>query len=128
LFVPHPSRPSYQQVTFAVRKHDIVLTGATTASSFGLGERKDEVVAAKVRKQMQSGAADPDEIPGIHFTTPEEALAIFDNEARRVLGISGEEFLLRWDAGKYQPVPDTREGRKIGLLVMLMPFAGRKLP
>jgi hypothetical protein len=87
------------------------------------------VVAAKVRKQkQQNGVADPDEIPGIHFTTREEALAIFDSEARKVLGISGEEFLRRWDAGEYQPVPDTREGRKIGLLVMMMPFAGRKLP
>jgi hypothetical protein len=85
------------------------------------------VVAAKERKQKQNGTADPDAIPGIHFMTPEEALAFFDREARKTLGISGDEFLRRWDAGEYRPVPDTREGRKIGLLVMLIPLAGRKI-
>jgi hypothetical protein len=97
-----------------------------TVSSFGLGERRDEVVAAKVRKQEQHGAADPDQIPGIHYITSEEARAIFDHEARKTLGISGDEFLRRWDAGEYRPVPDTREGRKIGPLIMLVPLAGRK--
>jgi hypothetical protein len=94
----------------------------------GSGERRDEVVAAKARKQRQNGAEDPDAIPGVHFMTPEEALAFFDRKARETLGISGDEFLRRWDAGEYQPVPDTREGQKIGRLVMLFPCAGRKIP
>ena len=54
-----------------------------------------------------------------------EGRARFDRQARRELGISGEEFLRRWDAGLYRPIPDTPEGRKVGRLVMLMPFAGR---
>lgn len=86
------------------------------------------MVAAKTRKQRQNGAEDPDAIPGVHFTTPEEAREIFDRQARETLGISGDEFLRRWDAGEYRPVPDTREGRKIGRLVMMLPFAGRKIP
>jgi hypothetical protein len=54
-----------------------------------------------------------------------EGRAMFDRQAQRELGISGEEFLRRWDAGLYRPIPDTPEGRKIGRLVMLMPFADR---
>ena len=56
---------------------------------------------------------DPDEDIGVVFLTPEEARELFDNRARMELGISGEEFLRRWDAGEYIPVPDTTEGRKV---------------
>lgn len=67
-----------------------------------------------------------DEFPSnVHVCTEEEGLVIFDEQARKELGISGEEFLRRWDAGEYQPVPDTTEGRRVGRLVMLMPFARR---
>jgi hypothetical protein len=64
-------------------------------------------------------------IPGVDLVTPEEGRALFDRRARKLLGISGEEFLRRWDAGDYQPIPDTAEGRKVGELVMMMPFARR---
>ena len=62
------------------------------------------------------------DIPGVHVVTRDEGLAIFDRDARQALGISGEEFLRRWDAGEYQPVPDTVEGRAIGRLAVLIPF------
>lgn len=42
-----------------------------------------------------------------------------------MLGVSGAEFLEVWDQGEYQPVPDTREGRKVARLVMLIPIARR---
>lgn len=64
-------------------------------------------------------------IPDIDLLTEEEARALFDRRARKLLHISGEEFLRRWDAGEYRPVPDTAEGRKIGELVMTMSFARR---
>jgi hypothetical protein len=63
-----------------------------------------------------------EDIPGVHVMTWEEGVALFDRDARRALGISGEEFLRRWDAGEYQPVPDTVEGRAIGQLAVLIPF------
>jgi hypothetical protein len=66
-----------------------------------------------------------DAIPGIDLVTPEEALALFDRRARQLLHISAEEFLRRWDAGEYRPVPDDAEGRKVGELVMMLPFARR---
>lgn len=71
-----------------------------------------------------NGAADT-AIPGVDLVTPEEGRAIFDRQVETALGISGDEFLERWDAGAYRPVQDTAEGREIGRLVMLMPFARR---
>lgn len=63
-----------------------------------------------------------EDIPGVHVMTREEGIALFDRDARRALGISGEEFLRRWDAGEYQPVPDTVEGRAIEQLAVMIPF------
>ena len=60
-----------------------------------------------------------------HELTREESIAFFDEQVRQVLNISGEEFLERWDAGEFRPVPDTPEGWKVGRLVMLIPFARR---
>ncbi len=76
----------------------------------------------KKHQQEQAQADDPEEMPGIRVLTAEEGRIYFDRRAHELLGISGEEFLHRWDAGEYRPVPDTREGRKIGRLVMLLPF------
>lgn len=71
-----------------------------------------------------TGDQDDDVIPGGHYqVTAEEGQELFDQRAQKELGISGEEFLRRWDAGEYKPVPDTKEGRKIGRLVMMLPFA-----
>jgi hypothetical protein len=57
--------------------------------------------------------------------TREEGKAIFDCEARQLLGISGEEFLLRWDAGEFRDQTDMDEIHKINRLVGMMPFARR---
>jgi hypothetical protein len=83
-------------------------------------------MAAKTdRSHQHTNGAASDAIPGIHLTTPEEGRALFDRQAKKTLGISGSEFLHNWDAGRYRPVPDTPEGRKVRRLVMLMPFARR---
>lgn len=77
------------------------------------------------RLQGRADELTVDAIPGIDLMTPEEARALFDRRARQLLHISGDEFLRRWDAGEYRPVPDTVEGRKVGELIMMMPFARR---
>lgn len=66
---------------------------------------------------------DPEAMDYIHEVTPEAAYAYFDTQARAILNISAEEFLPRWDAGEFRPVPDTREYWKLGRLVMLIPLA-----
>ncbi len=64
------------------------------------------------------------EIPGVQWLTDEEAHAIFDEEARQVMGMSGEEFLRRFDAGEYDNHPDTsaKEDLDFWRLVMSIPF------
>lgn len=60
-----------------------------------------------------------------HAAGAEEGREIFDRQARKALGISGAEFLRRWDAGDYRRVADDADGRKVRRLAMLMPFARR---
>jgi hypothetical protein len=52
--------------------------------------------------------------------TEEEDRALFDNAARFYLGISGEEFVERWDSGYYDEDPDHPD---VVDVVMLLPFA-----
>lgn len=42
----------------------------------------------------------------VRYLTDDEARAVFDETARYYMGISGEEFLRRWDAGEWQDDPD----------------------
>ncbi len=56
--------------------------------------------------------------------TEEEAREFFDRNTRHRLGISGEEFLRRWDAGEYDD-PDDRsknppEVMEVGFLISLI--------
>ena len=61
--------------------------------------------------------------------SPDEAIALFDHESRRLAGMPAEEFLARWDAGEYRDLnlDATPEGRDIAYLALLIPF-GRRLP
>jgi hypothetical protein len=60
---------------------------------------------------------------GIRWLTREEGRRFFDEQARKRLGISGEEFLRRLDAGEYQNIPDDPEHWPIIELSMLVDFA-----
>jgi hypothetical protein len=59
---------------------------------------------------------------GIRFLDDDESRAHFDRQARRLLGISGEEFLRRYDAGEYERELDDRESRAVMKLTMLTDF------
>lgn len=62
-------------------------------------------------------------LPEVKWVTPEEGRAIFDEQARRLMGMSGEEFLRRWDAGEYRDIADSPGNLHIMRLVFLIPFA-----
>ncbi len=51
-------------------------------------------------------ADDAKDEPHVHFLTDDEARVMFDETARYYMGISGDEFLRRWDAGEWQDDPD----------------------
>jgi hypothetical protein len=59
-------------------------------------------------------------VPEVHELSVEEGRALFDKTARKLLGISGDEFLDRWDRGEYQ---HEREQMDVTKLAMLIPFA-----
>ena len=59
---------------------------------------------------------------GIRFLDDDESRAYFDRQAQRLLGISGEEFLRRYDAGEYERELDDRQSRAVMKLVMLSSF------
>ncbi len=91
----------------------------------------------KERLQERAEQDDPDENEGVHFEpyeiegsyfpTPEEACELFNREAQRLFGISGDELLRRWDSGEYGPIPDTPEGRKLDRMYGLISFV-RSVP
>lgn len=70
---------------------------------------------------MQRATAQKDGQP--RELSREESRELFDRQAERYLGISGEEFLKRWDAGEYGD-PDDRSVNPPGVmrLAMLLPF------
>ncbi|MEA2641607.1 MAG: hypothetical protein QOF51_3001 [Chloroflexota bacterium] len=59
------------------------------------------------------------DIPGVQFIDREEGLHIFDEQARELLGMSGEEFVRRWNAGEFDDIADTPD---IMSLYMLLPL------
>ena len=57
--------------------------------------------------------------PEVEYVTREEGIAILDRQARKRLGMSGEEFVRRFQAGE---IEDTDRSDVI-LVAMLIPFA-----
>lgn len=60
-----------------------------------------------------------DRLPEVRELTPEEAKALVDRYARTYLGISGDEFLTRYDRGEYRDVQDPW----VSQMEALLPFA-----
>lgn len=60
-------------------------------------------------------------LPPVIDLTPEESWAFFDDKAHELLGISGEEFVRRWNAGDYDEIADDGEHSDIMYLAMFLP-------
>jgi hypothetical protein len=58
----------------------------------------------------------------IHWLDEDEAREAFDAEARKWLGISGDEFLRRWDAGEYRGIEDDADHPHVIGMAMLIPL------
>ena len=57
------------------------------------------------------------------YISAEEGRAMFDDAARHYMGISGEEFIARWEAGEYDDIADSSDHWYVGFLGSLIPFA-----
>jgi hypothetical protein len=60
-----------------------------------------------------------DVVPEVRELSAEEGAALFDKTARKLLGVSGDEFLDRWDRGEF----DGDDRTAVTKVAMLIPFA-----
>jgi hypothetical protein len=64
------------------------------------------------------------DLPAVYEPAWEEGRAMFDEEAPRLLGISGQEFLDRcYDAREFRGSEEGDTRRRVNHLIMLIPFA-----
>lgn len=59
---------------------------------------------------------------GVRWLSDEEARTLFDAKARRVMAMSGDEFLRRYDAGEFDTIPDDLDHLDFWSLVLSIPF------
>lgn len=64
-----------------------------------------------------------DELPPMIWLTPEESWEYFDQEARQVAGVSGEEFIRKVRAGDYHDIPDEPENWDLIFLIQFVAHA-----
>jgi hypothetical protein len=57
------------------------------------------------------------------YVSPEDGRRMFDEVAREWVGMSGEEFLRRYDAGEFADMPDDEAHRRHIDLILLRHFA-----
>ena len=55
------------------------------------------------------------------WLSPAEAYEVFDEQARTLAGMSGEEFLLRWRAGDFDAIADEPDHRHLMYVAMFLP-------
>ena len=58
----------------------------------------------------------------VELYDPEETRRAFDAETRRLVGMSGDEFIRRWDAGEFGALADDAEHPEVMRLALLIPF------
>jgi hypothetical protein len=58
-------------------------------------------------------------VPEVEELDRDAGRALLDEAARHYLGVSGDEFMSAWDAGKYDSDPDRPEVMRVA---MLLPF------
>jgi len=68
---------------------------------------------------------EPDEYEspeGVTYLTGKAALDYFESEIQRLMGMSGAEFIRRYDAGEYETMEDVPENRHVLEAAFLISF------
>jgi hypothetical protein len=76
-----------------------------------------------IARTTETTTDDRDIVDADYYFDAEEGRRVFDSAVRSQMGISGEEFIRRWEAGEYWEVADQPESRHIGRLIMMIPLA-----
>ena len=58
----------------------------------------------------------------VRFLDDEESHQFFDEQARRLMNMSGEEFLRRYDAGEFEAELDGPRHSVLVEMIMMIPF------
>ena len=74
-------------------------------------------MTTKVRRRRAAPTAHEAAEVEIRELSPGEGWELFDERARRYLGIDGCEFLRRWDAGEYRDNADRREVLRVAAVI-----------
>lgn len=64
--------------------------------------------------------------PEVVWVCPEEGRRMFDEVAREWAGMSGDEFIRRYEAGEYADMVESEDNRYVVELVLMIPFARQK--
>ena len=75
-------------------------------------------------EEIEQRARESD-IPGVAFLDMDEWMAMLDDATQKQLGISGDEFIARWNRGDYAEIADTAGNRHLIDLAMLIPIDRR---
>jgi hypothetical protein len=77
----------------------------------------------RLQVEEERMATAPEQSTGeIRFLDDDESHQYFDREARRLMNMSGAEFIRRYDAGEFEAELDGPQHRALAKLVMLLPF------
>jgi hypothetical protein len=82
-----------------------------------------EPIMTSTARPHAEPVADEEDLPEVSYVTPEEGRRMFDEAARKWMGISGEEFIRRWEAGEYWGIADEPGNFHIGDLISMIPLA-----
>jgi hypothetical protein len=77
-------------------------------------------IKAPTQEELEERARVSD-VPGTVEVTYDEWMAMFDEAVRERLGISGDEFIERWNAGEYAEIADKAGHRHLMGLALLIP-------
>lgn len=73
-----------------------------------------------LRHPIESEEVDAPE--GVTYLTGQAALDYFEREIQRLMGMSGAEFIERYDAGEYETMEDIPENWHVLEAAFLIPF------
>jgi hypothetical protein len=84
-------------------------------------ESEERVMASRAPKpEWTDGAGN---LPPIVWIDEAELRRLFDRRVREELGISGDEFVARWQAGDYAEIWDDADHLRIGNLAAMIGLA-----
>jgi hypothetical protein len=79
---------------------------------------------ARTRSTLMKSISEHDDVPQstnpqVHFLTAEEGRALFERQAHRRLGMSGDEFIRAYEAGELADHPNQSDVEFVAFLIPL---------